>query len=1459
MRLRLKFVCLFAIIAFSAAAASAQPTATQSQVNLTCNSICTGSATVVASGGVAPYTYSWSPSGGSGATASSLCATNYTVTITDASSASITKTFTLTQPPPIVVAPISQTNVACFGGSNGAASATASGGTGTLTYNWTPGNPTGDGTPSVTGLTAGVWTVTVTDANSCTTTRTFNLTQAPALTATISSSTNVSCNGGSNGGATVVAAGGVPGYTYSWSPSGGTAATTTGRLAGIYTVTVTDANSCTTSQTTVITQPPAIVFSASQTNVACNGATNGAASVSVSGGIAPYTYSWAPTGGTGATATGLSAGSYTVTISDSNSCTRTATFNITQPPAIATTGSQTNVSCNGGSNGNATVAASGGAGPYTYSWAPSGGTAATATGLSAGTYTVTVTDSNNCQSTHSFTITQPPAISFVRSQTNVSCNGGSNGSATVAASGGTSPYTYSWAPSGGTAATASGLAAGNYTVTVTDSNSCTNAATFAITQPTVLTATTSSLNVSCNGGANGSATVVASGGTPGYTYSWSPAGGTAATASGLAAGTYTVIVTDANGCTTTKTAAVTQPPVLSATPASQTNVSCNGGTNGSASVVASGGVGPYTYSWSPTGGTGATASGLSAGTYTVTVTDAAGCSKPQMFTITQPPALTATPASQTNVSCNGGSNGSATVAASGGTPGYTYSWAPSGGTAATATNLGAGIYTVTVTDANACSTSTTFTITEPPLLTAAAGSQTNVSCNGGSDGSATVAPSGGTAPYTYAWAPTGGFAATASGLSAGTYTVTVLDANSCSTTRVYTITQPPALITTGSQVDATCAASNGSATVVAAGGTPGYSYSWAPSGGTAATASGLSAGTYTVTVLDAGGCSTTRSFTITSPPALTSSGSQTDATCGASNGSATVVPAGGTPGYTYAWAPSGGTASTATGLAAGAYTVTVTDAAGCVTTRTFAINSAAGPSTTGVQTDVSCNGGTNGSATVIPSGGTAPYTYSWAPSGGTAATAATLPAGSYTVTVTDANGCAAIQTFTITQPPPLTATSSQTNVSCNGGSNGSATVSAAGGTAPYSYLWAPSGGTSATAAALTAGTYTVTVTDANGCFTTRSYTITQPAPLLANGTSTPLTATGTCTGTAAVAPTGGTAPYAIVWSPGGATTSAVSALCGPTATATITDANGCSTVFTATISGPTADVSISIGSTSAPVSAGGSVAYTITAITTADAPNPTVTGNVPAGTTFQSLTAPAAWSCSTPAAGATGSFTCTSATLLQAAPAVFSLQVNVPQLYGAGAIPATVSIDAAVIDPAPANNTASTSTAIVTPARLVAVKTVSTSAGQVAYVITIQNSGPAAQLDDPASDEFTDVLPAELNLVTATSTAGTVATAGNTVRWNGALVAGGTVTINITASVASTAATGSVISNQGQVRYDADGNGVNDSVEGTRPAPTAAPAPTTFTVSAGIPLFDPAVVLALFALLACVALFRLRG
>ncbi|MBS7229458.1 T9SS type A sorting domain-containing protein [Flavobacterium psychroterrae] len=1137
---------------------------TPSVTNVSCNGGSNGTATITATGGTPGYTYLWS-NGAITATTTGLLAGTYSVTITDDNSCTRTVNNIIVTQPAVLNGTPSVTNVSCFGGSNGTATITASGGTGSRTYLWSNGATTA----TASGLTAGTYSVTVTDANSCTRTVSNIIVGTPSASVSgTASTTPVSCFGGSNGTATVTPGGGTPGYTYLWS-NGATTATATGLIAGTYSVTITDANSCTGTISNIVVGGPSAIISAtpSTTSVSCFGGSNGTATIVASGGTPGYTYLWS-NGATTATASGLLAGTYFVTITDANSCTRTVTNIVVGTPAVINAvPTQVNVSCNGGTNGSATVTPTGGTGGFTYLWS-NGTTTNSITDLTQGTYSVTIKDANTCQVTQNFTITQPAVLAASQGTiNNVSCNGGSNGSATVVTTGGTPGYTYLWSPTGGTGATASGLIQGTYTVTVTDSKLCQTTQTFTITEPTPFAVTTSQNDILCNGSATGSATVNVTGGTGTYTYLWSPAGGTAATATGLTAGTYTVTITDANTCSTTRNFTITQPSALIATPVAMTNIGCRGDATGSATVSASGGTGTYTYSWSPLGGNAATASGLTAGTYTVTVTDANLCQTTQNFTITQPAAILSASTASTGVSCFGGSNGTASVTVSGGTPGYTYSWAPLGGTSSLISGRPAGNYTCTITDANGCTLVKNITISTPAQFSATV-SQTNVSCNGGSNGSATITPSGATAPYSYSWSPSGGNAATASGLVAGTYTVTVQDANTCVYTQSVTITEPSTFTVTPSQTNVSCnGGSNGSASVAVSGATPGYTYVWLPSGGTAAAATGLTTGNYTVLITDANGCTYTQNFTITEPAVLNASTSQINATC-VIGGQASVTPVGGTAPYTYSWLPNGETTQTVTGLAAGNYSVLITDDNGCTIVKNFTIGSTNTLVATTSQTDVSCNGGSNGSLTVVPSGAPGPFTYVWSPTGGTEDTASNLTAGNYSVTITSANGCSTVKNFTINEPAAIVVTPSQTNVACNGDVSGSASVNVTGGTAPYTYAWSPSGGTADTATGLSAGTYTVTITDDNSCQTTQSFTITEPTLLIATTTASNVSCNGANDGTAIVNATGGTGTYTYVWSPTGGTADTATGLAAGTYTIEVTDSNSCTTTQVVTITEP---------------------------------------------------------------------------------------------------------------------------------------------------------------------------------------------------------------------------------------------------------------------------------------------------
>jgi len=604
--------------------------------------------------------------------------------------------------------------------------------------------------------------------------------------------------------------------------------------------------------------PPPLTTTLTSTGVNCLGSNGGSATVTPSGGTPQYTYNWStiPPQNT-STATGLYAGTYTCTITDSAGCTYTNTVVITAPPGLtALTPVVSNVSCFGMSNGTATVTPTGGTAPYTYSWS-SGQTTSTASGLPAGVYTITVTDVNGCIINTLIQVTQPPLLtSTISASTNVSCFGGSNGSATISASGGTYFYTYSWS-NGQSSQTATGLTAGNYSVIVTDAHGCTSINTVVITQPSSpLTSAVSSNPVSCFGTNDGSATVSALGGTGNYTYSWSTIPiETTGNVTDLYAGVYIVTTTDANGCTSTNTVNIASPTGLTFSSPVITNVNCFGNSTGAAAVAALGGTAPYTYLWNPTNQTTSTATGLTAGVYTVTVTDNNGCIIKTLVQITQPPLLVSALFSQTNVSCFGGSNGSAIVSTSGGTLNYTYLWSNNQTTAA-ATGLPAGNYSVTITDAKGCTNSLSVSITQPPAPLASTSSSTNVLCFGGNNGSASVNTTGGTGFYTYSWNPVAPNAPSISGLTAGNYSLTTADANGCTATNTFIITQPPAIVTAISGNPNNCLGQNVTLNASVQGGVPAYTYSWNPSSVNTNTIviSPSASTTYTLTTTDANGC-----------------------------------------------------------------------------------------------------------------------------------------------------------------------------------------------------------------------------------------------------------------------------------------------------------------------------------------------------------------------------------------------------------------------------------------------------------------------------------------------------------------------------------------------------------------------------------------------------------------------------
>ncbi|MBP7514304.1 MAG: choice-of-anchor L domain-containing protein, partial [Flavobacteriales bacterium] len=591
------------------------------------------------------------------------------------------------------------------------------------------------------------------------------------------------------------------------------------------------------------------------------------------------------------------------------------------------------------------------------------------------------------------------------------------------------------------------------------------------------------------------------------------------------------------------------------------------------------------YSWTPTAGLSCTtcpnpwAHPANTTTYSVLVTDGS-CARTMSRQVRV--SHLALAAAVTHPLCNGASNGAINVTPSGGLAPYAYAWTGPGGFTANTqdiTNVPSGTYTLTMTDA-ACTRTQSWNVIDPATLTVSLNPAMlpfgqNVACNGGSTGSVNTTITGGTAPYTITWNGAHGYtssSANISGLEAGVYVIDIVDAHGCSTSASVDLTESPAIdFTATTTANVLCFGANiGAATSSVSGGIPPYGYSWnsSPAQSTQ-NASGLAPGSYTVTLSDSYGCTANATVTITGPTAAlnTTLVAQTNVLCfGNNTGSAGLSITGGTAPYSTSWNTTpvqNGPA--ATNLPAGIWTATVTDANGCQTTRNVTITQPASSLSASLfaQTNVSCFGNTTGSATVSASGGTGPYTYQWntAPVQNTA-TASNLSAGSYTCTVRDVNLCSTTVNVTITQPAAVLGTSiaAQVNVLCFGQNTGSATINVNGGTSPYNYAWntAPVQN-SASATGLTAGTWTCTVTDANGCSTTRSVNITQPAATLSGSVSAQVNVLcfGNSTGSATVSISGGTTPYSYSWNTSPVQTTATATnLPAGSYTCTISDANG---------------------------------------------------------------------------------------------------------------------------------------------------------------------------------------------------------------------------------------------------------------------------------------------------------------
>lgn len=921
---------------------------------------------------------------------------------------------------PTIVSPAVITNVPCFGESKGAINIDVRNGTAPYTYKWSNNATTQD----LSNLAAGSYSVTVTDAVSATAVGTFNVTQpTAALSITGITKTDANCFGQASGSLTATVTGGTTPLIYAWSGNLAAVANPTNAAAGNYTLTVTDANGCrAVSNPTAVGQPTAALNASVATQPAkCDGTATGSATITAAGGTAPYTYKWANNQTTNQLSN-VAAGNYAYTVTDSKSCTFTGSATVPAEQSVRITSIDPVNFDQNTTNGAVNIAITGGVAPYKFSWAGPSSFAATTEDIAnlgvAGQYCVTVTDNTNCTATMCATIVQRLKVNLTVTE---ACFGQATGGVSLQATGGVGPYTYKWSANNVTTQSITNVAAGNYTVTVTDSQNTTVTGSALVPALTEIKIARTITDVNIPGGSNGSISLTVTGGKPGYTYKWSN-NSTASNLSSLLVGEYCVTITDLVGCTATGCFKVELVTIPLAVVSDITGNKCNADATGAVRLQVTGGVAPYVLTFNNGQPENLLLGAferknLAAGVYTYKVTDSRNTVFDGSVTITQPDPLAISSFAVRHDSEDPGCTGSIALSITGGAPGYQVSWnSPNVGFQII--NLCEGNFIPSVIDANGCRK--TF---EPIALTTFTLSAAikNTSCPDDDNGGVDITVLGGSAPYRYAWLSARGDTISKTqdlgDVAAGTYRFVIRENSGLRLEKQYTVTTASKLsasvqiLSSFNGYAVSCAnAKDGSARATGSNGSgQGYVYEWSQNGNLVVAANTLNnagPGLYTVRITDGLGCSVEEDVELLSPPALDVSAFTTDVSCiGSRDGELAAEVEGGVTGgkFTYAWS-NGRSTPRITGLTKGNYVITITDRNNCTVTKTFEVKE---PNPVAVQLQsINATEGCNGQVLATASGGVRPYTYRWnAPVTSGDSIIKSLCPGEYFLQVTDARGC----------------------------------------------------------------------------------------------------------------------------------------------------------------------------------------------------------------------------------------------------------------------------------------------------------------------------------------------------------------------------------------------------------------------------------------------------------------------
>ena len=1107
---------------------------------------------------VLPYTVLWS----NGATTEDITgipAGTYTVTVTDGNGCQSEETFIVNNIGSLSITSTS-TPASCFGGNDGAINITPAGGQVPYTFSWDSGQTTED----IGSLIAGDYTVTMTDQMGCVFSELITVGESSQIVISPVSVQDEECNT-DNGSIDISVSGGTGSFGFQWS-NGPTTEDISGLTSGTYTVDVVDGNGCVANESYVIVNDvsncSAFCFIEVEANVLTNefcGSADGSIDINVLNAVGPVTYSWS-NGATTEDISGLIAGNYTVVATDANNCSEVMTFTIVNDAGtLEISNASVGVENCGNLNGSVDITVVGGAMPYTFAWS-NGATTEDLTGVSAGTYDVTITDGNGCQTSGSYIVVNNAGSLTATVSISPEICSASNGSIDQTVTGGNGVITYAWS-SGQTTEDISVLTAGTYTCTITDETGCYIVETYTVSQTSgdITLIGVNIVNEVCGNG-QGEINITVTGTT--LSYLWSN-GATTEDLIGVPAGDYSCVITNAAGCTFTTPvfSVINASGTLSVTTQLVTDEICGNG-NGAINMNINGGTGPFTILWS-NGATNEDLVGLSAGIYTITVTDVNGCTESQSITVNSSAGTLAIQNAIITDEVCGDMAGAIDVITIGGAGPLTYSW-NSGQTSEDLSGMAAGTYTITITDQNGCSVNATYTVNNLATGISFTSAITNEVCTNG-QGEIALSVSGGNAPYTYAWS-NGGTTAAITGLSSGLYSCTITDNAGCSivTGDISVGNTASNMSASTSVIDASCS-NNGSIDLSVVGGAAPLTFSWS-NGASSEDITNLAGGTYDYTVTDNNGCVVTGTASVIQTNGnITYTFTTSSEICGNGTGAIDLTPTGGVGLYTFAWS-SGPTTEDLSGLSAGSYTCDITDNTGCtITTTAISVTDLPGnlSITNLIATNETCSNGL-GSIDISVTGGTAPITYAWS-NGATTQDVTNLTSGTYDVIVTDNNGCQATAqavinsasgSFGITQPIV-------TDESCSNG-QGSIDISITGQSNPVTYVWS-NGATTQDVSGLSAGTYTVTATDNNGCVATGTYTVTNSGVSLsiANANITDEYC-GSASGSVTISVSGGTAPYNYTWSNGG-TTSSIDNLSSGTYSVTVTDGSGCQVQGTYTV------------------------------------------------------------------------------------------------------------------------------------------------------------------------------------------------------------------------------------------------------------------------------------------------------